>query len=52
MWISKLSLTSEEMENYRRPYTIPGSSRLPTLVWPREVPLDGEPADVAAAMSN
>lgn len=39
-------LTEEEMEVYRDPYHDPGESRRPTLTWPREVPLDGEPADV------
>ncbi|MCI0798787.1 MAG: haloalkane dehalogenase, partial [Chloroflexi bacterium] len=39
-------LTPEEMDVYRRPYTEPGESRRPTLTWPREIPLDGEPADV------
>ncbi|GIW42265.1 MAG: haloalkane dehalogenase 3 [Candidatus Binatia bacterium] len=40
-------LAPEEMEVYRRPYREPGESRRPTLTWPREIPLDGEPADVA-----
>ena len=35
------------MEEYRRPYTEGGESRRPTLTWPREIPIDGEPADVA-----
>ncbi len=39
-------LTEEEMATYRRPYLEPGESRRPTLTWPRELPLDGEPADV------
>jgi len=39
-------LTEEEMVVYRRPYLEPGESRRPTLTWPREVPLGGEPADV------
>ena len=39
-------LTSEEMEVYRRPYREPGESRRPTLTWPRQIPLAGEPADV------
>lgn len=41
-------LTEAEMEVYRRPYTEPGESRRPTLTWPREIPLNGEPADVVA----
>jgi len=39
-------LTDEEMAAYRRPYREPGESRRPTLTWPREIPVDGEPADV------
>lgn len=41
-------LTDEEMEVYRRPYLEAGESRRPTLTWPRELPIDGEPADVTA----
>ena len=40
-------LGEEEMNVYRRPYAQPGEDRRPTLTWPREIPLDGEPADVA-----
>lgn len=39
-------LSEEEMD--RRPFTEPGQSRRPTLTWPREIPIDGEPADVTA----
>ncbi|MCY3570895.1 MAG: haloalkane dehalogenase [Chloroflexi bacterium] len=39
-------LTEEEMEVYRLPYREEGESRRPTLTWPREIPIDGEPADV------
>lgn len=39
-------LTEEEMDVYRRPYLEPGESRRPTLTWPREIPIDGHPADV------
>lgn len=38
-------LTDAEMEHYRAPYP-DSASRTPTLVWPRQVPIDGEPADV------
>jgi len=41
-------LTDEEMAVYRRPYLQSGESRRPTLTWPREIPIDGEPPDVAA----
>jgi haloalkane dehalogenase len=39
-------LTDEEMAVYRKPYLEPGESRRPTLTWPREIPIGGEPADV------
>jgi haloalkane dehalogenase len=39
-------LTEEEMAAYRRPYREAGESRRPTLTWPRQIPLGGEPADV------
>lgn len=39
-------LTLEEWEHYRRPFARPGEDRRPTLMWPRSLPLDGEPADV------
>ncbi|GAA2011972.1 haloalkane dehalogenase [Nocardiopsis rhodophaea] len=40
------TLTEEESAEYRRPFTSPGEERRPTLTWPREVPIDGHPADV------
>lgn len=40
-------LTDEEMAVYRRPYLNPGEDRRPTLTWPREIPIEGEPGDVA-----
>ncbi len=39
-------LSPEEMEEYRRPFVEPGESRRPILTWPREIPIDGEPADM------
>ena len=39
-------LSDEEMAEYRRPYLEPGEGRRPTLSWPREIPIDGEPPDV------
>ena len=44
-------LTESEMAVYRRPYESAGESRRPTLTWPREIPLDGEPADVNAIVA-
>lgn len=45
-------LTDDEMAVYRRPYLEPGESRRPTLTWPREIPVDGEPADVVEIVSR
>jgi haloalkane dehalogenase len=41
-------LSDEEMAHYRRPFAEPGEGRRPTLTWPRQIPIDGEPADVVA----
>ena len=39
-------LSDEEMAVYRRPFTQAGEDRRPTLTWPRQIPIDGEPQDV------
>jgi haloalkane dehalogenase len=41
-------LSAEEMAQYRRPFAKPGEGRRPTLTWPRQIPIEGEPADVTA----
>lgn len=46
------SLTPEEMDEYRRPFTTPGEDRLPTLLWPRQLPIAGEPADVVEIVAE
>lgn len=40
-------LTVEEMNEYRRPFLNKGEDRRPTLTWPRQIPIEGTPADVA-----
>jgi len=45
-------LTDEEMAEYRRPFIEPGEARRPTLTWPRQIPIDGEPADVTAIVDD
>jgi haloalkane dehalogenase len=40
-------LSEEEMNAYREPFPSFGS-RYPTLAWPRQIPFDGSPEDVAA----
>lgn len=39
-------LADEEMAEYRRPFLQAGEDRRPTLTWPRQLPIDGEPAEV------
>ena len=39
-------LGDAEMNEYRRPFAAPGEDRRPTLSWPRQIPIDGEPKDV------
>ena len=45
-------LDEETMAEYRRPFLSAGEDRRPTLTWPREIPIDGEPADVAAIVAD
>ncbi len=40
-------LTEAEMTEYRRPFLVP-EDRWPTLTWPRQIPIAGEPASVVA----
>ena len=40
------TLEADEMAEYRRPFLEPGEARRPTLTWPRQIPIEGEPADV------
>lgn len=40
------TLSDAELDEYRRPFTEPGEDRRPTLTWPREIPIAGEPEDV------
>jgi haloalkane dehalogenase len=41
-------LPEDVMAEYRRPFAEPGEGRRPTLTWPRQIPIEGEPADVVA----
>ncbi|HJP05489.1 MAG: haloalkane dehalogenase [Gammaproteobacteria bacterium] len=43
-------LSDTEMAEYRRPFAEPGEDRRPTLDWPRQIPFDGEPADIYERM--
>ena len=44
-------LSDEEMNEYRRPFVEP-EHRRPTLTWPRQIPIDGEPADVTQIVTD
>ena len=46
------TLSDEEMDHYRRPFRNPGEDRRPTLSWPRNLPIEGEPADVVAVVTD
>jgi haloalkane dehalogenase len=39
-------LSEAEMAEYRRPFDAHGEDRRPTLSWPRQIPMEGEPAEV------
>ena len=45
-------LTAEEMDQYRAPFAEAGEARRPTLTWPRQIPVGGEPAEVAAVVAD
>ncbi|WP_122074569.1 haloalkane dehalogenase [Pseudophaeobacter sp. EL27] len=44
-------LSEEEMAEYRRPFANAGEDRRPTLTWPRQIPIGGDPADVVEIVS-
>ena len=44
-------LSDEEMDAYREPFK-KREDRLPTLIWPRELPIAGEPADVVKIVED
>ncbi len=46
------SLSAEEMAHYREPFADPGEGRRPTLSWPRNIPIAGEPPEVVGIVSD
>ncbi|GHO46411.1 haloalkane dehalogenase [Ktedonospora formicarum] len=46
------ALTEEEMSAYRRPFAESGEGRRPTLSWARQLPIEGEPADVTEIVTT
>lgn len=45
-------LTEDVMAVYRAPFTEPGEGRRPTLTWPRQIPIEGDPADVVKIVED
>ncbi len=45
-------LSQDEMNEYRRPFANPGEDRRPTLTWPRQIPIEGQPAEVVAIVGE
>ena len=46
------TLDSDEMNEYRRPFLSSGEDRRPTLSWPREIPIEGEPGNVCQIVNE
>ena len=45
-------MTPSEMDVYRRPFLNPGEDRRPTLTWPRQIPIEGEPKEVVEIVTT
>ena len=46
------ALSSDEMNEYRRPFLNSGEDRRPTLSWPREIPIEGKPRNVCEIVNQ
>ena len=46
------TLDADEMNEYRRPFLSSGEDRRPTLSWPREIPIEGEPGNVCQIVNK
>tara|TARA_B110000116_G_scaffold58916_1_gene50361 strand:- start:1322 stop:2215 length:894 start_codon:yes stop_codon:yes gene_type:complete len=45
-------LEKEELDTYIKPFKEKGESRRPTLTWPRQIPIEGEPEEVIEIANN
>jgi len=45
-------LSEQELAEYIRPFANPGEDRRPTLTWPRQIPIEGEPANLVRIVSD
>ena len=46
------SLSEADMAVYRAPFSQSGEDRRPTLTWPRQIPIAGEPAEVVEVVQS
>ena len=46
------ALEKQELDSYVKPFEKEGESRRPTLTWPRQIPIEGEPAEVVEIAKN
>ena len=46
------ALEKQELDSYIKPFKKEGESRRPTLTWPRQIPIEGEPAEVVEIAKN
>ena len=46
------ALEKEELDAYIKPFEKEGESRRPTLTWPRQIPIEGEPIEVVEIVKN
>jgi len=46
------TLNLDEMNEYRRPFLNSGEDRRPTLSWPREIPIEGQPRNVCEIVNQ
>ena len=50
--LSLRALEKQELDTYIKPFKEEGESRRPTLTWPRQIPIEGEPAGVVEIAKN
>ena len=46
------ALEKQELDAYIKPFEEEGESRRPTLTWPRQIPIEGEPKEVVEIAKN
>jgi len=46
------ALEKQELDAYIKPFEKEGESRRPTLTWPRQIPIEGEPIEVVEIVKN